>query len=45
MSITSEPPDIYNLNGVLSSPLEAEGNMYRDLRERYSESDDYHTVD
>ena len=45
LSIPREALNTHHLAGVLSSPLEAGENMYRDLQGRYVESDDYHVVD
>lgn len=48
LSIPRDALNTHHLAGVLSSPLEAGENMYRDLQGRYHdivESDDYHAVD
>ena len=41
LSIPQEALDTHNLAGVLGSPLEAGGNMYGELQNRYIVEDDH----
>ena len=47
LSIPRDALNTHNLAGVLGSPLEAGGNMYRDLQNKYCNEDnhDYQEMD